>query len=71
MTRLREPWFARLRWWLYRLCFAYCVRCMFPDADPAEFTMLDDANFIAISKDEARELIEEAPEIAWHFGERL
>jgi len=38
-----------------------------PDADPSEFSILDDTNFIAISKEEVQELIEEAPEIAWHF----
>lgn len=58
----------RLRWWLYARCFAYCVRCVHPDADPSEFSILDDANFIAINKGEVRMLIEEAPAIAWHFG---
>ena len=57
----------RIRWWLYGKCFAYCIRCMHPEADPAEFSIIDDTNFIAVSKDEARELIEEAPDIAWHF----
>jgi len=58
----------RLRWWLYGKCFAYCVHCMHPEADPAEFSILDDANFVAVSKDEVQELIEEAPDIAWHFS---
>ena len=41
----------RLRWWLYERCFAYCVRCVFPTADPAEFSILDNAAFVAVSKD--------------------
>lgn len=63
----RIPWRDRLRWWLYEICFAYCVRCVHPDADAAEFTILDTTNFVAISKDEIREIIFEAPAIAWHF----
>ncbi len=63
----RPPILARLRWWVYKKCFAYCVWCMHPEADAAEFTILDDANFIAVSRDEVKELIEEAPDIAWHF----
>ncbi len=58
----------RIQWWLYGRCFAYCVRCMHPEADPSEFSILDDANFVAISKDEIQEIIEEAPDIAWRFG---
>jgi hypothetical protein len=57
----------RFRWWLYSKCFAYCVRCMYPEADPGEFSILDETNFAAISKDEILKLIVEAPEIAWHF----
>jgi hypothetical protein len=57
----------RIRWWIYEKCFAYCVRSVFPDADPAEFSLLDNASFIAISKDEIREIMEEAPDVAWHF----
>jgi hypothetical protein len=60
---------SRLRWWLYGQCFAYCIWCVHFDADPAEFSIIDNANFVAISKDEVSELIEEAPGIAWHFGE--
>ena len=58
---------SRLRWWLYKTCFAYCVRCVDPSADPDEFMLLDIVNFSAVSKDEIQQLIEEAPEIAWHF----
>lgn len=61
----------RFRWWLYDKCMAYCVRCVFPDADPAEFTILDNAAFIAVSKDEAREIVEEAPGVAWRFEHAL
>ena len=61
-------WHNHLQWWLYEKCFAFCVWCVHPDADPREFTILDNANFIAISRDEVGELIEEAPEIAWHFS---
>ncbi len=57
----------RLRWWLYGKCFAYCIHCMHPEADASEFSIIDDANFVAVSKDEIKKLIEEAPEIAWHF----
>jgi hypothetical protein len=57
----------RFRWWLYSKCFAYCVWCMHPEADPSEFSILDEANFAAISKDEILKLIVEAPEIAWRF----
>lgn len=57
-----------IRWWLYDRCFAYCVRCVHPDADPNEFSILDNANFRAVSHDEIAELVEEAPDIAWHFG---
>jgi hypothetical protein len=60
-------WLHRLRWWLYTKCLAYCVWSMHPDADPSEFSIIDDANFVAISRDEIAELIEEAPEIAWRF----
>lgn len=58
----------RIRWWLYDRCFAYCVRCVHPDADPAEFSIIDNASFVAISKDEIAELIEESPDSAWRFG---
>lgn len=58
---------ARLRWWLYDRCFAYCIHCMHPEADPAELTILDSASFVTISKDEIREMIKEAPSIAWRF----
>lgn len=64
----RQSLRTRLRWWLYDRCIAYCVRCIHPDADPSEFSFLDNANFVAISKDELNELIEEAPMIAWRFG---
>jgi hypothetical protein len=57
----------RVRWWLYTKCFAYCIRCVHPDADPSEFSLLDNANFIAVSKDEAREIVEESPDSAWRF----
>jgi len=60
-------WRNHLQWWLYQRCFAYCVHCVHPDADPSEFSILDDTNFIAMSKEEVQELIAEAPEIAWHF----
>lgn len=62
-------WINHLRWWLYTKCFAYCVWSMYPDADPKEFSIIDNASFVAVSKDEIAELIEEAPEIAWHFGQ--
>lgn len=62
-TTLRD----RIRWWLYERCFAYCVRCVFPTADPAEFSILDNTAFVAVSKDEIQEIIEEAPDVAWHF----
>jgi hypothetical protein len=55
------------RWWLYERCFAYCVRCVHPDADPDDFEILDTAGFIAITRDEAREMIEEAPDIGWRL----
>ena len=58
----------RLRWWLYGKCFAYCIHCIYPGADPEEFSIIDDAAFIIVSKDEVRELIDEAPDIAWHFS---
>lgn len=64
---LKQTLRDRFRWWLYGKCFAYCVRYVQPEADPAEFSIIDDANFVAVSKDEIKELIEEAPEIAWHF----
>lgn len=57
----------RIRWWLYEQCFAYCVRCVHPDAHPSEFSLLDTASFVAISKDELRDIVEEAPDVAWHF----
>jgi hypothetical protein len=60
-------WINHLRWWLYEKCFAYCVWSMHPEADPKEFSIIDDTNFVAISKGEVREIIEEAPEIAWRF----
>ena len=61
----------RVRWWIYEKCFAYCVRMIHPDADPAEFCFLDMASFVAIDKDEVRDIIEEAPDIAWHFESLL
>ena len=60
-----------IRWWIYEKCFAYCIRCVHPDADPDEFSILDNANFIAVSRDEIAELVEEAPDIAWHFESAL
>ena len=66
-TETKQTLRDRFRWWLYDRCFAYCVRCVHPDADPALFCVFDMENFISLSKDEVRELIEEAPEIAWHF----
>lgn len=63
----RLMWINHLRWWLYKKCLAYCVWSMYPDADPDEFWIIDGANFVAISKDEIREIIEEAPDIAWRF----
>ena len=57
----------RVRWWLYAKCFAYCVRCAHPDADPMDFCLFDTTYFIGISRDEAREIIEEAPSIAWRL----
>lgn len=59
----------RIRGWLYERCFNYCIRFMHPEADPAEFCFLDMVNFVAVSKDEINELVEEAPAIAWHFME--
>jgi hypothetical protein len=57
----------RIRWWVYTKCFAYCVRCVHPDADPAEFSIIDNANFVAITKEELQEVIEESPDSAWRF----
>lgn len=69
MTEQQNPSLReRLRWWLYGKCFAYCVRCMHPDANPSEFSFLDNTNFVAISKDEVRDIVKEAPGIAWRFG---
>jgi hypothetical protein len=65
---VKLTWWNHLRWWLYCKCFAFCVWSMHPEADPAEFSILDDANFIAISRDEIRKIVEEAPEIAWRFA---
>jgi hypothetical protein len=61
----------RFRWWFYARCFAYCVRCVYPDADPSEFSILDDTNFLAVNKGLLRMIVEEAPEIAWHFEHEL
>ncbi len=58
----------RIRWWIYDKCFVYCIHCVHPDADPTEFSILDNTNFVAVSNDEVQELIEEAPDIAWHFN---
>ena len=61
----------RIRWWAYGRCFAYCVRMVHPDASPDEFCLLDMTAFIAVDKDEIREIIEEAPEQAWRFEAKL
>lgn len=57
----------RIRWWLFEKCFAYCIRMVHPDADPAEFCFLDTTSFIAVSKDDIRAIIEDAPDLAWRF----
>lgn len=57
-----------IQWWLYCKCLAYCVWCVYPDADPSEFSIIDDANFVAVSRDEIQEIIEESPDVAWRFG---
>lgn len=61
----------RLKWWLYERCFAYCVRMVHPDADPDEFCLLDRTGFVALSRDEAQEIIEEAPDQAWRLESLL
>ena len=61
----------RIRWWLYAKCFAYCVHCAFSDADPMDFCLFDTVSFVGITKDEAREIIEEHPSVAWRFDYRL
>lgn len=61
----------RIRWWLFGKCFAYCIRMIHPDADPAEFCFLNMASFIAVSKDEIREIIEGDPDLAWRFTSLL
>jgi hypothetical protein len=40
---------------------------VFPDADPAEFSILDNVNFVAVTKEELQEVMEEAPDSAWRF----
>lgn len=62
---------TRLRLWLYERCFAYCVRVVDPDARPDEFCLLDRVNFIALSRDEAREIMDEAPDQAWRLESLL
>lgn len=62
-TSLRD----RIRWWIYKRCFAYCVRIAQPDADPAEFCLLDRVHFVALSREEAQEIIEETPDQAWRL----
>lgn len=57
----------RIRWLLYKLCFAYCVRQVHPNADPSDFSLLDEVYFVALSRDEAREIVAEAPDVAWRF----
>lgn len=64
-------WRDSLRWWIYGKCFAYCIRCMHPEANPAEFSILDDVNFVAVSKDELVEVMKEAPDVAWRFERHL
>lgn len=70
-TPTKQPFLTRIRWWLYDRCFAYCVRMVDPDADPSEFCLLDRASFIALSRDEAQEIIEEAPDQAWRLESLL
>ena len=62
---------VRFRWWLYERCFAYCVRVVHPDADPDGFCLLDRQSFVALGRDEAREIIEEAPDQAWRLESLL
>jgi hypothetical protein len=61
----------RIRWWIYEKCFAYCVRMVDPDANPDEFCLLDRTGFVALSRDEAQEIIEEAPDQAWRLESLL
>jgi hypothetical protein len=68
---IKQSLLARLRWWLYARCFAYCVRMADPDATPDEFCLLDRTAFVALSRDEARELMEEAPDSAWRLESLL
>jgi hypothetical protein len=60
-----------IRWWLYGLCFAYCVRMADPSADPSEFCLMDTVSFVAVEKTEIQEIIENTPDLAWHFEGRL
>lgn len=64
-TRTKQSLYTRFRWWFYERCFAYCVRMVDPDADPDEFCLLDRTAFVALGKEEAREMIEESPDQAW------
>lgn len=57
----------RIRWWLYERCFAYCVRMACPDADPADFCLLDMTSHVAVEQDEIREIVAEVPALAWRF----
>jgi len=61
----------RIKWWVYGRCFAYCVRAVHPDADPADFCLLDQSFFVALSREEAQEIIKEAPEQAWRLENLL
>ena len=62
---------TRLKWWLYTRCFAYCVRCCDSGANPDDFCLLDKIGFVALSRDEAQEIIEEAPDQAWRLESLL
>lgn len=66
-TRPKPSIWDRLRWWLYERCFAYCVRMAAPDADPADFCLLDMTSHVAVERDEIREIVGEVPALAWRF----
>lgn len=67
LSRIRE-WFWQLR---YDVGMWLVVRCMYPDANPADFQLLDTKYFVAIERQKARYTWDNMTEdekqyAAWH-----
>lgn len=71
----KETFIDRIRQWFwqkrYDIGMWLVVRCIYPDADPSEFKVLDTKHFVAIERHAARDTWQNMTEderqyAAWH-----